>query len=80
METRFHGGAVDCMLCGGEEETVKHIFCVCDGQLEITDRYGVYRAEVNWKKCWCLERKMNKMWISARRCSKKCRERIELNR
>ena len=39
------GDAVDCLLCGGEEETVRHFFMVCLELQEIRKRYGAYRTE-----------------------------------
>ena len=41
----FEGGAVDCLLFGGEEETARH-FVIEGGELkEIRRRYGVYGTE-----------------------------------
>ena len=40
----FEGGAVDCLLCGGEEETLRHFVVECRELQEIR-RYGVYGTE-----------------------------------
>ena len=36
----FQGGSVDCLLCGGEEETVRH-FVMEYGELQEIRQYGV---------------------------------------
>ena len=41
----FEGGAVYCLLCGGEEETVRHFVVDCRELQEIRRRYGVYGTE-----------------------------------
>ena len=41
----FEGGAVDCLLCGGEDETVRHFVMECREVREIKRRYGVYGTE-----------------------------------
>ena len=40
----FEGGAVDCLLCGEEEETTRHFVMECHELQEIR-RYGVYGTE-----------------------------------
>ena len=42
---RFEGGAVDCLLCGGEEETVRHFVVECRELQEIRRQYGVNGTE-----------------------------------
>ena len=41
----FEGGAVDCLLWGGWEETVRHLVMECGELQEIRMRYGVYGTE-----------------------------------
>ena len=41
----FEGGAVYCLLCGGEEETVRHFVVECRELQEIRRRYGVHGTE-----------------------------------
>ena len=36
---------MDCLLCGGEEETVRHIVMECAELEEIRTRYGAYGTE-----------------------------------
>ena len=40
----FEGGAVDCLLFGGEEDTLRHFVVGCHELQEIR-RYGVYGTE-----------------------------------
>ena len=35
----FEGGAVDCLLCGGEEKTMRHFVLECHELQEIRTRY-----------------------------------------
>ena len=37
----FSGGAVDCLLCGAEVETVEHFAMKCEGIRMIRERHGV---------------------------------------
>ena len=41
----FEGGAVDCLLCGGGEETMRHFVTDCCELQVIRRQYGVYGAE-----------------------------------
>ena len=41
----FEGGGVDCLLCGGEEDTVRHSVVECRELHEIRRRYGEYGTE-----------------------------------
>ena len=45
MEACFEGGAVDCLLCGGEEETVRHFVMQCRELQETRRRYGAEALE-----------------------------------
>ena len=36
---------MDCLLCGGEEETVRHFVVECGELQKIRRRYGVYGTE-----------------------------------
>ena len=36
---------MDCLLCGGEEETLRHFVMECLELQEIRRRYGVYGTE-----------------------------------
>ena len=46
----FEGGAVDCLLCGGEEETLRHFVVECRELQEIR-RYGVaYMEPKHWRR------------------------------
>ena len=66
----FEGGAVDCLLRGGEEETVRHFIKECGELHEIRRRYA-YMEPNHYRMCWCLWRKVMKMSTYARRCSKR---------
>ena len=41
----FEGGAVDCLLWGGEEETLRHFVVECRELQEIRRQHGVYGTE-----------------------------------
>ena len=48
----FEGGAVDCLLCGGEEETVRYFVMECGELQQIRRRYGVHAMEPkHWRRC-----------------------------
>ena len=36
---------MDCLLCGGEEETIRHFVVECSELQEIRRQYGVYGTE-----------------------------------
>ena len=55
----FEGGAVDCLLCGGEEETMRHFVMECGELQEIRRQYGVHGTDTEGRNCYldwnCLE-------------------------
>ena len=73
----FEGGAVDCLLCGGEEETVRHFVVECRELQEIRRRYGVYGTEAleevllfmekNDEKLDRCKKMLEEMWRKRRR-------------
>ena len=73
----FEGGAVDCLLCGGEEETLRHFVVECRELQEIRRRYGVYGAEAleevlmfmekNEEKVNRCKKMLEEMWRARRR-------------
>ena len=40
----FSGGAVDCLLCGAEVETMEHFVMKCEGIITIRERHGVFEC------------------------------------
>ena len=73
----FEGGAVDCLLCVGEEETVRHFVVECRELQEIRRRYGVYGTEAleevllfmekNEEKVDRCKKMLEEMWKMRRR-------------
>ena len=74
----FEGGVVNCLLCGGEEETVRHFVMACRELQEIR-QYGVYgtkaleevimfmgKSEVKVDRC---KKMLEEMWRVRRRRS-----------
>ena len=57
----FEGGAVDCLLCGGEGETVRHIVTECHELQEIRRRYGVYGTEAPKEVLMFIEKNEEKV-------------------
>ena len=41
----FEGGAVDCLLCREEKDSVRHFVMECGELQEIRRQYGVYETE-----------------------------------
>ena len=73
----FEGGAVDCLLCGGEEETPRHFVVECRELQERRRRYAVYGTETleevlmfmekNEKKVSRCKKILEEMWRVRRR-------------
>ena len=66
----FDGGAVDCLLCGGEAETVRHFVMECRELQEKRRRYGVYGTEALEE----LQMFMEKSEEKVNRCKKTLEE------
>ena len=66
----FEGGMVDCLLCGGEEETVRHFVMECGELQEIKRRYGVYGTEALEEVLMLMEKSEKK----ADQCKKMLKE------
>ena len=60
---------MDCLLCGGEAETVRHFVVDCRLLQEIRRRYGVYGTEALEEVP--LFMKKRKRSTDARRCSRR---------
>ena len=73
----FEGGAVDCLLCGGEEEILRHFVVECRELQGVRRRYGVYGTkaleevlmfiEKNEEKVSRCKKILEEMWRVRRR-------------
>ena len=66
----FEGGAVDCLLCGGEEETVRHFVMECGELQEIRRRCGVYETEAPQEVLMFMEKSEEKVNSCLKRCGR----------
>ena len=68
----FEDGAADCLLCGGEEETVRHFVMGCGELLEIRRPYGVYGTKALKEVLMFMEKSEEKV--------NKCKKMLKLRR
>ena len=58
---------MDCLLCGGEEETVRHFVMEYRELEEIRRRYGVYETEALEEVLMFMEKSEEEMQENAQR-------------
>ena len=73
----FKGGAVDCLLCGGEEETVRHFVMECCELQEIRRRYYVYGTDALEEVLLFMEKSEEKVDRCKKMLKEMWRRRIE---
>ena len=62
---------MDCLLCGGEEETLRHFVVECRELQEIR-RYGAYGTEALEQVLMFMEKNEEKVNRCKKICSKRC--------
>ena len=66
----FEGGAVNCLLCGGEEETARYFVTECQKRQNIRRQHGVYGTKPQEEVLMFMEKNEEKV----NRCKKMLKE------